>query len=213
MEELIFFGLIIFFSLLDGLVRKRKQQQGGPIELPDDWTPAEHNDPAPRPRGEVSSYDADPSYDDAYDDPSVPGSPRREYVEPYGGKEPGRAANRVPSDVWEEIARLAQGREPSPQPVPSSFPTRTPIRRTEVGTGAEVGSRPDHAIHLSHAGYGTDPSSRAPAELPPGDAPESADVRAVKRQLAGGRSQLRRAVILQELLGPPVSMREPGGPV
>lgn len=213
MEELIFFGLIIFFSLIDGLVRKRKQQQGGPIEEQvDDWVLADEP-PPPGPRGEVSSYDGGPSYDDAYDDPSIPGSPRREYVEAYGGREPERTAQRVPSDVWEEIARLAQGREAPPQPVPSSFPTRTPIRRTEVGTGAEVGSRPEHAIHLSHAGYGTDPSSRAPAELPPGDAPESADVRAVKRQLAGGRSQLRRAVILQELLGPPVSMREPGGPV
>ena len=129
MEELIFFGLIIFFSLLDGLVRKRKQQ-GGPVELPDDWTPVERDDPPPRPRGQVSTYDADPSYDDAYDDPSIPGSPRREYMEPYGAKEPGRAANRVPSDVWDEIARLARGAESSPGPAPASLPGRSPIRQS-----------------------------------------------------------------------------------
>ena len=219
MEELIFFGLIIFFSILDGIVRKKRQ--GGAAELPELPDSAEWNDPAPRPRGEVSTYDADPSYDDVWKAEMPGGGGRR-----YQADEPAAADGpRVPSDIWEEIAALARGESRAPPPagvddmasapregvggsgLPARRPPASPIRRSEVGTGGDL---TEHAIHRAHAGYGTDPSSRRPSLPATTDARESRDVRAVKDMLAGGRSQLRRAVILQETLGPPVSLRDEG---
>jgi hypothetical protein len=66
-------------------------------------------------------------------------------------------------------------------------------------------------VHLAHAGYGTDPSSRAPSEqdgLDPLARRLSADQAAVREQLRRrGHHGLRQAVILQDILGPPASMR------
>ena len=71
--------------------------------------------------------------------------------------------------------------------------------------------RPEHYVHLSHAGYGTDPSSRAPSEqdgLDPLAEFLDSDGAAVRQQLFGGRAALRRAFVLKEVLGPPKALRE-----
>ena len=67
-------------------------------------------------------------------------------------------------------------------------------------------------MHLAHAGYGTDPSERAPSEqdgLDPLARTLSSDARAIRVQLlSDSASALRQAIILQEVLGPPKAMQE-----
>lgn len=110
--------------------------------------------------------------------------------------------------------------EASPKPLPS-------LERTEVGSGdiwsgsvgstAPVGSRApigsrEHAIHGSHGDYGTDPSSRRPSaegRIDPFAEPLDAQGVAVRRQLLrGGRKALRDAVVIKEVLGEPVGLRD-----
>jgi hypothetical protein len=85
--------------------------------------------------------------------------------------------------------------------VPRPSPALPPIHRRAAG----------HSIHRSHEGFGTDPSERAPSEqgkIDPFARTLSADAAAVHRQLQGHDPHaLRQAMILQEILGPPVALR------
>jgi hypothetical protein len=135
---------------------------------------------------DAASYDEGASYDEApsYDDEAKAGS-----------------EGMIPADIWEEIAGLAKGRLPAPPP-----PRRVEVQRVPPKP-ARV-----HQVHLAHAGYGTDPSSRRPSEqdgLDPLAVRANADALAVRATLRrkGGHA-LRQAVMLQEILGPPVGLRE-----
>ena len=222
MEELIFFAVIIFFSIIESIARKRKQGSGQP-QIPEEWVPEE---PRPewqperqrqewrseRPREtSTATYDTDASYDEV------------EVDEAADSREATRSGSEamIPTDLWEEIAGLARSRmrdletrsEPSrpepPPPLPTPKVPATPAAREAWGKRTpRVGQQ--HRVHLSHAGYGTDPSSRAASahdELDPLARRLSADVRAVRKALRSGRHALRQAVILQEVLGPPASTR------
>jgi hypothetical protein len=235
MEELIFFAVIIFFSIIESIARSRKKRSGSPEippegEEPDrDWgaqqpTRTGMSRTASRsqePTYDPGSYDADPSYDDVETEEAAASrdaSPR--YSEPYGTTSgAGRTGSEgmVPADIWEEIAGLAQGRMrqleakvEKPPPVSAKPATPKPAARDGWGKrGPKVGQA--HKVHLAHAGYGTDPSSRAPSEqdgLDPLARRLSADQAAVREQLRRrGHHGLRQAVILQDILGPPASMR------
>jgi len=207
MEELIFFAIIIFFSIIDGIARARKQKKQGQLPdesspVPEDW---EWED------DQVESYDSGPSYEKPYQVRRSPGSAQRttlpEYTGPYGKDRETRPASpkssqgMIPADIWQEIAGLARGRQPAPEPDPS--PTEIePIPPRPLGV---------HPVHRAHAGFGTDPSSRARSAedgLDPLRRTLSRDASAVRRQLRSHRkSALRRAVILQEVLGPPAATR------
>ena len=69
-----------------------------------------------------------------------------------------------------------------------------------------------HRVHRAHAEYGTDPPERSRSEqdgLDPLARTLSADAKAIRGQLlSNSASALRRAIILQEVLGPPKAMRE-----
>jgi hypothetical protein len=214
MEELIFIGLIILFSIIESISRKRKQQSGQP-QLPEEWEPTEwkpvepQREPRPRPSRERSTptLDRDRSYDE------------RALEEPTPARETMRSGSEamIPKDLWEEIAGLARGRletkpaPPKPAPPP---PVAAPEVPSTASARAAWGRRTprvgQHRLHTAHAEYGTDPSSRTPSPhdtIDPLARKLSADVRAVRRQIRGGRHALRQAVILQEILGPPASMR------
>ena len=207
MEELIFFAVIIFFSIIDSIARsrKKKQQQESAPEatvpkrkerqrgVPRYDTEATH---APQPTYESKrtyesqpTYEPDPSYDDDYE------------LEEVKSEDEG-SEGIIPADIWEEIAGLARSRLPAP-----ARPTPAPVRVDSVP------ARPveTHRVHRAHAGYGTDPSSRAPSEqdgLDPLAVRASADALAVRHQLRGeGGHALRQAVILHEILGPPAALR------
>ena len=228
MEQLIFFGIIILFSIIESVARSRKRK-GGPQapQLPPEWQwepektevpDRQRYDAEPTFDAEPSveerpSFDAEPSFDDVV-------STRRprptEHVEPP--KRPQRtpatsSESMIPADIWEEIAGLGRGRAPVPEETartppparqPPTRPLPTPVPRP---TPAHEG----HSVHQSHVGFGTDPSERARSEqdsLDPLARRLSADASAVRQQLrARGMHALRQAVILHEVLGPPVSTR------
>ncbi|MGD2044725.1 MAG: hypothetical protein PVJ80_07680 [Gemmatimonadota bacterium] len=217
MEQLIFFAIIIVFSIIDSIARskkKRQQQTGGSGQdtssVPDerDW------------KDELPTYDEEPSYDDTYEVETT--QQKREtlppYTGPYGSREtakkesPGSSEGMVPADIWEEIAGLARGRTPARRsaPKPPEPIETTPAEAEPIPVRAtRVGWRPEHRAHRSHRDFGTDPSTRRRSEqdnLDPMKVGLSRDVRSVRRQLkTHTRSALRRAVILQEVLGPPAA--------
>jgi translation initiation factor IF-2 len=249
MEELIFFGLIIFFSIIESIARSRKQKQGGQLpEVPPDWEqPRAESRPRPkaRPRPqptEIPSYDADPSFDseplearDSHDD-----AKSREAVERARARS---SESMIPSEVWDEIAGMAREparQEPSytppapkPRNAPAPHPKRPPIpqrpkpaptsrapvqrRAPQPKRATILAAEPapegvaEHAVHQSHVGYGTDPSGRAPSAqdgLDPLGRVLSRDASAARAQLRGqGEHALRQALILSEVLGPPVADR------
>jgi len=212
MEQLIFFAVIIIFSIIESVARSRKRRSGGGrVELPPDWeteeAPLEWR-PESRSRDAApTTYDADPSYVEL----EVEEARRSRGARPGAGSE-----GMIPADIWEEIAGLARGPAsrpepmPVPPPLPAPRPATTPAREGWGRRAPRVGQT--HRVHEAHASYGTDPSSRAPSQqdgLDPLAHSLSQDVSSVRRQLRRhGRSALRQAMILQEVLGPPASTRD-----
>ena len=234
MEELIFFAVIIFFSIVESIVRSRRARRGevegeGEVTLPDSDRMERYEPRSRTPDVEhLPTYDADPSYDDLATSGGRGG--RRDQPTPMRGdgrvEERGRPSSEMLSaDLLEELAEMASRRSregeggrrrrprplrvprqspPLPEPVQEGPPvTRLPVKATEIG---------EHTVHRSHAEYGTDPSSRRRSEQDVMFAPTDqldADAAAVRRQLLShSTSSLRQAIILQEVLGPPVAMRE-----
>lgn len=264
MDELIFFAVIIFFSIVESIARsrkaKRKQAEGGgepdPTGMDFEWA---QNEP------ELPTYDSEPSYDDlpSYDDQIEQDEVRRA----YGGEDDRAGAKSssetlLPGDLLAQLAGMAGKLEAEREkartialpkqspPLPTQEPeeherqvrdragrgeqaagargdrsgravtrTRTPVpaRSRTPRSGTPARSRTprapvEHSIHLSHAGYGTDPSERAKSEqddLDPLREFLSEDAKAIRAQLMSqSESALRQAFILSEVLGPPVSMRD-----
>jgi hypothetical protein len=182
-NELIFFAVIILFTIIEGIAKARKKREGGEeagAEASDRERLARRSDPRER-----------------EDEPSE---------------------TMIPADIWEEIAGLGRGRrepdaeptELAPAPTPRPMPTkrRTPPAPspTRLPSATEV-----HRIHRLHPEFGTDPSERTPSEQD--WRPEVRDDRNAKRVRAllrgsEGTDALKQAVILREVLGPPVSMRD-----
>ena len=221
MEELIFFGVIIFFSILESIARSRRARRGEEAggELPELPDPGEWEPELP----ELPTYDAEPSYDER-----ATAKPERHRP---------ASETMLPADLLEELAGLTKrGQEmgrtvemprpspPSPEPQgttietyrgaplpasraerrPAPVPTVTPAPRPDYGV-----TRPDHRVHLSHRGFGTDPSERHRFEkAPPPPAAAAPDAAAVRKLLQSqSGSALRQAIILHEVLGPPAAMR------
>jgi hypothetical protein len=242
MEELIFFGVIILFSILESIARSRKAKQSGEGEdadprpdrsrLPDlsgraEWEPERRLPQLP----DLPTYDEDPSYDDGVG-AGASRAPRRDAPSPMrsGGS---AAETMLPAELLEELAELAgrvEARRGGARTVrtPKTSPSlpewrdergqgrsRLPVRVPTRSPAMSGEQRPDHAVHRSHRGYGTDPSERARSEqdgLDPLAVSISEDVAAVRRQLGShSPSSLRRALILQEVLGPPAALRD--GPI
>lgn len=185
---------------------------------------------------DMASYDEEiTSYDDAVEEDRVEpsrGRPSTETVLP-GNLFEELAALAGQLEAEQEKARTIRiPRESPPLPEPEeplAIPTRggsrasvprpprraTPVRVERAPMRVPTRSlpqRPDHFVHSSHADYGTDPSERAPSAqdvLDPLRRPLSEDAAAVRKQLMShSPSALRQAIILNEVLGPPLAMRE-----
>jgi len=224
MEQLIFIAIVVIFSILDSVARTKKKRQGrGPLpapEAPEEWETEEDRYDTRASRDEVQVRRAPEE-----------AKPLPEYTQPYGSTPeaerpaPKGSEGMIPSDLWEEIAGLARGRLPDQPPAPRPMPRReappapkpaprreaTPARaRSEAGA---VPPRPveTHRVHQAHAGFGTDPSSRARSRedgLDPLAFELGLDADAARHQLLSrDRHALRQAVILQEILGPPAALR------
>jgi hypothetical protein len=240
MEELIFFAVLIFFSIVESIARSRKKQKGGPPpEMPEAERaerPTHRPSPRPRPRmSEVPSYDDDVTSEaeTSFDDVASSEEERRQRA--------ASSESMIPADIWEEISGLAREAKvelpaprPKPQPRPQvqlPQPRRVPQPKLPApklpqrpGPAAPQPRKPtaparppslegtaSHPVHRSHAGYGTDPSTRARSQqdvLEPLAPAVNADASAVREQLRSqGAQGLRQAVILYEIFGPPVSSK------
>ncbi len=217
MDGLVFLVVIVLFSLLEGVLRKQKAGR----MLPPGQSPEDEPYEFAQEEAYLPSYDDDPSYDDQPShDARLPDyhssteraaqSPGRSRMAPQVGPPESEALTK---QLWEEIAGLAAGRSvvsaTSEQPV-------TRVLRSEAeavgrGPSREVQARPEHFVHRSHAGYGTDPSTRAASQqdgLDPLAQRLGADAGAVHALFASGDTHaLRQAIILQEVLGPPAALR------
>lgn len=249
MEELLFFAVIIFFSIIESVARSRKAKKGGgsadsPPDLPSprEREVEERFEWAQKPVDELPTYDEEPSYDERIireGSAAVPDHSRGELRADRPSSE-----TMLPGNLLEELAGLLDGSpsgtgartldlpgqspplpdrsrpEPAPARVESTLParreSRSPARR-ETHTSASSSRRGpartlgSHSVHQAHAGYGTDPSARAKSEqdgLDPLATTLSEDARAIRQQLRSHRpSELRRAVILQEVLATPLALR------
>ncbi|MDP2955683.1 MAG: hypothetical protein Q8N53_04620 [Longimicrobiales bacterium] len=260
MEQLIFVGIIVLFSILEAVARKKKQAQGqgeGVPEAPDRGPGVRVPRPRPAPtQGTVPrSYDDDTSFDEAAkgDESRMRPEPAAERAAPLGQEEAVTRTSSeglIPAELWEEIQVLARGGLPreqeSPQPVPPRTPapargTKPPARRPAPAaatrktapasrTGTQTPSRaarkpaqptvpgpeapataegtPDHPVHLSHAAYGTPVVGRAGSAERVVGRPVAAHDSLRRMLVGGGRAPLRQAMILQDVLGPPVSLRD-----
>jgi len=230
MEELVFFAVIIAMSVLDSIARSRKAKRAQNAE---GGVPAESGAGEARwegrgdtlggyeePGGSLATYDDEPSYDDeeSYDD-------RLEWKEESEGRDPSPSspAESRPStemlggDLLEQLAELAGGRlkgrmEQAQERLPTvRVPRQSPPLPRPTRPSYDVLLRgEEHLVHRAHAGYGTDPSERAPSEqdgLDPLAQKLGADAEAVRRQLLDHDTHaLRQALVLQEILGPPAAL-------
>jgi hypothetical protein len=263
MEELIFFAVLIFFSIIESIARSRKQRQGrgqlpdAPAEVPSElegrWEAEQEKLRQQRQRArpkmsDVSSYDDDTSFDartagqeEGRSFDVTRGEAEHSFDEDASsdaerGKRAASSESMIPADIWEEIAELARDAKvelPAPRPrprpkipqtqlpperrVPQAKPSpmrprpSAPTPRPRVLPAPALEGTPDHLVHASHVGYGSDPSERersAQDGLDPLARSLNADAAAIRLQLRGrGAHALRQALILQEVLGPPLASR------
>lgn len=161
-------------------------------------------------------------------DESVPDQPRSTTLASSSDPDPGdkeaSSEGMIPSDVWEEILGLARGKPPAPKPEsvpraesPSELPSaeeeapRRPLPergRPEPKARAIPASHRAGAVH--HRTAVTDVESRLGVVASPvqGTGREPGD--GVRQELFGSGSveELRKAIILKEVLGKPLALRE-----
>lgn len=230
MEQLIFFGVIILFTILESSARKKRAQRRAEEQAgAEDHPPLQAEWEEQASDAGFSTYDAEP----ADEDDGISGEPLPRYERPYESHDESDedvAAEQEtsqgvapPRGLFAELAGLAarleeasrQASQPSsPIPVageepPPAEPSRAVVPPESGFEPAEV--RPEHMIHSAHADYGTDPSERAPSKedgLDPLAVSLSVDALAVRRQLRSHNVHaLRQAIVLQEVLGPPAALR------
>ena len=209
MEELIFFALIGFASIIESVFRRRKARSGGgPVkEAPTRDRRFEREQGRPE---ESPTYDSVPSYDEWVTATVPEASAKKPALDTLGSDllevllggetwqdEKDRAKQKLKARN-DEIRRLRMKVEES--------------SRAGASAGESVSPPSVHQIHRTHAEFGTAPSERAPSEqdgLDPLARSLSAEAKAVRRQLrSDSASALRQAIVLQEVLGPPQSIRE-----
>jgi len=234
--ELIFFVLIVLFSILESVARKRKegQEKGGGAEerrgdggsgRPGRQRGGERSAPDPHSEREGAPVSEDSTGmipDDLWaelEDMLGAGSrqPGGEEGREVGSLDPGGAPSSAPGEEAEPVG-YADRTSPSPSepsPRPAGVPsTATSRKAPRPPVGLPSPGEP-HPVHRSHIGFGTDPSERAAVEAaaaPTAKSPlqhEKTDrLRAVLRG-ERGREAVREAVLLREILGPPVALRGP----
>ena len=215
MEELIFFAMIAFASIIESVFRRRKASGGGgPVkeaptgDIQFEW-PLGREDQLP-------TYDSDPSYDELATAEETETS-----TEPFVPTPPSmlekilEAASDAASKGLEDPDGDRRLRKKLEKRNKELLRMRLDLEKSKRSGASRMGSvgQPDsHQIHRTHAEFGTDPSERAPSEqdgLDPFARALSAEAKAVRRQLlSDSASALRQAIVLQEVLGPPKAMQE-----
>lgn len=183
MEELIFFGVIILFSILESIARSRKARSGGDVEmegLPDPRQEAEWEMRRPMPEpDEVPTFDEDPSYDERA---GAGGSPTARRDAPMPMRNRGSAAETMlPAELLEELAELA-GRAESRRSREQARPVESP-RHGE--TRKKSPRLPDADEWRRRHGVPARIPTRAPIPSPPTEAVEERPAHVVHQSHRG----------------------------
>lgn len=209
MGELIFFGVIILFSILESVVRARKQRAeeaeegegaGISVERRTGW-PGEDDEEEGAPRTAEGMLPRD-----LWEEIAGLAAGRTQRAEVPGGPAP---RPRVPAPP----RRPAATRPPTPTRSAPPAHTAPTVYDSDPSYDDLVAaaSRVEHRVHRSHAEYGTDPSERraAVAGRATGD-PRNRNAKRVRAMLrgSGGTDALQQAFILQEVLGPPAAIKD-----
>lgn len=219
--------LFIAFTVLEGIGRKRRGQQKGEPGEAQVPRPREQP-PSPRqsriPTESASSQGGPPRTDPG----TMTRVPRPQRAPGAGPREQGRSSEGlIPKDIWEEILGLARGEPPKPgsgQTGPDR-PPRPPRREGE--TLEEIPPfearslepleveehRPSSALRVREATTAAPEKVAAPTVARMGRQPprrRAQGGRRLKGDLLGNGSpeELRKAIILTEVLGPPLALRE-----
>lgn len=225
MEGDFLFLLVVFaIAILQGIAQKKKQQArkgprppaGGPQPgqpgRPSRTGPAPDRDKVEGPAGPQRDGVEAPAGPTAADRASVAVPRRREST----------SEGMIPSDVWDEILGLARGQPPKPRPAEDPPPEPIPSVEEEAAVARRrdrevaAGMRPD--------GPGSLPEEWAPLPAVPEAVYESrlaAPAQPLTEDLApkgkkvreelfgdGSPEELRKAIILKEVLGQPLALRE-----
>jgi hypothetical protein len=216
--ELLVIAVFVLITLIEGLGRRKKSGKG-------------KERPTPEPSDVDSGAEEAPSTETV-------DLGRKHKTAPVGGGAEEEAPSTsseglVPQDVWDEILGLARGKEEAGkrekeervdegaetlEEIPS-FEARSlePLepREEETRGGVEPPKRSRETIPALDKPVPAIPSSPSgrPVSVaggtPRAGARPSGAGRSLRRRLFGeGREDLRKAVVLQEVLGPPMGMRE-----
>ncbi len=207
MEAFVVILAVLIFSIFDAAVRKQRRTGGG--------APAGGRDRSGTPpSGSTPGSGWGALRDSLLDAAQRAAEARRESV---GRTSP--SAGALAPELWDEIRKLARARgaevpgvEPARRPGAPALPAPAPRAFTPVATAARPApAAPVHPVHRTHPKMGRPLAERlSPLDNPEDEAvrdrpaPEVTDVR---RMLGGGAKALRRAVILEEVLGPPAALR------
>jgi hypothetical protein len=164
-EQLIFIGVILAFSVMEAIARgiKQRQQRRGGLPVPErEEPPAEakprHWEQWSEGRGEVREKEV-PTYDSEVKDEvfdELRGGPRAKRGEPVSSE------GLIPPEVWEEILGMSRGGTPAPSEAPR--PPAPPPRRVPPERPART-ARPAPMARPSRSP--PRPERRPPAEGTP----------------------------------------------
>jgi hypothetical protein len=210
-KELIFVLIFIVFSVLEGMGRKKKaQRQGGAGMVPPS-----------RPRSDQREGETG----------SVPETVVASVAAPSADSttEPDASEGVIPEDVWSEILELARG-TPPPTPAPEPKPPEEPVEEsswdrgireaqlveerpeTQVTSLESLEARTDVAQVMPDRDRVSPSSEKIPAQrvaVPLLGKARSSGSSALQELFGDGSvKELQKAIILQEVLGPPVGMKE-----
>ena len=230
--ELIFVLVVVVFSVLDGVGRKKKaEREGAPGPVPGPQRRSAQDREAVARGGAADRADT-----------SQPS-------QPVPTPEPTTSEGIIPEDVWAEILGLARGTPPKPEPMRGEEPAEEPVEESSWSSGGREhqvsGEIPDfealsmESLKARPEGLHAEPDRSGGRSVPsrkvreaasatealrvsaltakaPGRVgqarPESVRGRGgkVRRELfgTGSTDELRKAIILQEVLGLPVGMKE-----
>ena len=207
--DLVFVLIFVAISVLEGVGRKKKAAQKG---LPGTV-------PGPQRRSAQKRESAAPQVEAGVAEASVQSMPTQ-------APEPAASEGLIPKDVWEEILGLARGTAPEPRRVEE--PVEEAVEEAVEESSWTAYQREDRTSEVipdfeAQSLESLEPmpevvrpvavGSRAPSVPSKSDVLPTSEGRrvvSVRGKLLGHGSvaELRRAIILKEVLDPPVSMRE-----
>jgi len=215
--QLLFIGFFIFISVVDAIAKKKKKEnerREAPLGRNEPLPEYERREASPGPgrREPLSEYTR--AHGTTYGD--------EEDEESFESSEP-----MVPDELWEEIAQLARGQrsevelepvdEPVPVPVPVDDGRMGRMGRASAGLGKY--ERPlsydERALARQRQGKPLVPDRPERTLAPVPGSGGTVPKRGARHWLSSegsGAAALRRAVVIREVLGPPVAVRSDSAP-